>query len=126
MKTKVFAVSLLLVLMLTVTACGAVSSLKTTGSTGDAFMQALKDQDNEASWNLLTQAVKDEVGDQAAWADFTAPRAFESWKFTSNNITNNEAQLDGTATINGETYNVTLVLDQSGDSWLISGVNFTQ
>lgn len=124
MKIKIFVISVILVLMLAMTACGAVSSLKTANTTGDAFMQALKDQNNEASWNLLAQNVKDEIGDQAAWANFTQPRNFDSWKFNSTNITDKQAQLDGEATISGDTYTVTLIMDPDGENWLISGINF--
>ena len=124
MKIKIFVISVILVLMLAMTACGAVSSLKSANTTGDAFMQALKDQNNEASWNLLAQNVKDEIGDQAAWANFTQPRNFDSWKFNSTNITDKQAQLDGEATISGDTYTVTLIMDPNGENWLISGINF--
>lgn len=124
MKSKLLVFSVILIFVFGLTACGAVSSLKTVNSTGDAFMQALKDQNNEASWNLLTQSVKDEIGDQTAWANFTQPRNFNSWKFTSTNIANNQAQLDGEATISGATYAVTLIMDPDGDNWLISGINF--
>lgn len=125
MRTKSFAIVVMVVLMLAVTACGAVSSLKTVNSTGDAFMQALKDQQNDTSWNLLTPGVQDEIGDQTAWAAFTEPRTFDSWKFSSSNVQNDQGQLDGEATLNGDTYAVTLVFDKSGEDWLISGINFT-
>jgi hypothetical protein len=125
MKTKVFLLVTVVVLLLSVTACGAVSGLKTASDTGNSFMQALKDQDNEASWSMLSPAVQDEIGDTAAWADFTAPRGFESWKFNSVNVENGSAQLDGEASISGDTYDVTLVMDQSGEDWLITGINFT-
>jgi len=125
MKSKVFVISVLMVLMLALTACGAVSGLTNVNKTGDAFMQALKDQDNEASWNLLSQNIKDEIGDTSAWADFTAPRGFESWKFTSTNIENNQATLVGEAVIGSETYTVTLIMDPDGENWLISGIDFT-
>jgi hypothetical protein len=126
MKTKFFTIGMMIVLLFAVTACGAVSSLKTVNSTGNEFMQALKDQQNDTSWNILAKSVQDQIGDQTAWAAFTKPRTFDSWKFSSNNVTNNQAQLDGEATLNGDTYTVTLVMDQSGDNWLISGINFTK
>ena len=125
MKSKVLVISIVLVLMFGLTACGAVSSLKSVNTTGDAFMQALKDQDNSTSWALLTQAVQDEIGGESALADFTQPRNFDSWKFSSTNIENNTAQLDGEAKISGDTYTVTLIMDPDGENWKISGINFT-
>jgi type II secretory pathway pseudopilin PulG len=125
MKTKLFIVSILIVSMFAVSACGAVSGLKSASSTADAFMQALKDQANDTSWNMLNQDIQTEIGDKAAWADFTQPRAFDSWKFTSNSIENDRAQLDGEAKLGTDTYTVTLIMDSSGDSWLVSGINFT-
>lgn len=125
MKNKLLILSVFVLLILSLTACGAVSGLKSASDTANSFMQALKDQDNEASWNLLAQNVKDEIGDTSAWADFTAPRGFESWKFTSTNVSGSQAQVEGEATIGSETYTVTLIMDQDGDNWLISGIDFT-
>ena len=36
-----------------------------------------------------------------------------------------DAPLDGEATLGSDTYLVTLVFDKTGDSWLISGINFS-
>jgi hypothetical protein len=99
--------------------------VKTATATANGFMQALKDQDNETSWNMLSKSVQDEIGDTAAWADFTAPRGFESWSFNSSNVSGNQAQVDGEAKIGSETYYVTLIMDAKDDGWLISGINFT-
>ncbi|MEA5078056.1 MAG: hypothetical protein VB013_05755 [Anaerolineaceae bacterium] len=125
MKNKLLTLSVFVILILSLTACSAVSGLKTASDTANAFMQALKDQDNETSWNMLAQNIKDELGDTSAWADFTAPRGFESWNFTSTNITDGVAQVDGEAKIGSETYTVTVILDPNGDGWLVSGLNFT-
>ncbi len=125
MKNKVLVISVFILLILSLTACSAVSGLKSAGDTANSFMQALKDQDNTTSWNLLASNVQDEIGDSSAWADFTAPRGFESWKFTSTNVTNGQAQVDGEASIGNETYYVTLIMDQANDGWLVSGINFT-
>lgn len=124
MKNKLLTLSVFVLLILSLSACSAVSGLKTADETANAFMQALKDQDNDTSWNMLAQNVKDEVGDSSAWVGYTAPRAFESWNFTSTNVYDSEAQVDGEAKIGVETYTVTLVLDLDGDNWLVSGINF--
>jgi hypothetical protein len=110
--------------MLVLTACGAVSQVTAVSNAGKAFMTALKDGNHQASWDMLTQTVKDEVGNYDGWVAFATPRNFSTFSFSSNNITNNEAQLDGEASLNGETYTVTLVFDKTGDQWLVSGINF--
>ncbi len=125
MKNKLLVLGIFILLVVSLSACSAVSGLKTATETANTFMQALKDQDNETSWNLLAQNVQDEIGDTSAWADFTAPRGFESWKFNSTNVSGDQAQVDGEAKIGSETYYVTLIMDANGDKWLISGINFT-
>jgi hypothetical protein len=120
---KLFGLGFIVIMLFALTSCGAVSSLTSASDTGNAFMQALKDNDNTASWNLLAQNVKDEIGDQAAWADFTLPRNFSKWSFSSTNIENNVATLEGEATLGADTYKITLIMDANGDSWLVSGIN---
>ena len=125
MRTRILVITAIIVSLLGLTACGAVSSLKDVGATGDAFMQALKDQDNETSWNMLTKDVQDEIGSQEAWAEFTAPRNFEKWKFTSNSVDNGMAQLEGETTLGSEAYYVTLIMYQVDEVWKIAGIDFT-
>jgi hypothetical protein len=120
---KILVVCFIAALMVSLTSCGAVSSLKSVSNTGDAFMQALKDGDNAASWSMLAQNIKDEMGSEAAWADFTSVRNFDDWSFSSNSIENGSAKLDGEATLGTDTYLITLNMESSGDSWLVSGIN---
>ena len=86
-------------------------------------MQALKDNDNVTSWNMLAQNIKDELGNEAAWADFTEPRNFSDWTFTSTNIENSTATLDGETTLGADTYYISLVMEANGEEWLITGIN---
>lgn len=125
MKKSLLIVSVILVLAFALTSCGAVTGLQTATDAGNAFMQALKDNNNAASWSMLADNVKEELGSEAAWADFTLPRNFSAWTFTSTNIENNVAQLDGEATLGADTYLLTLILDANGDGWLVSGINIT-
>lgn len=74
---------------------------------------------------MLTPAVQEEVGSYDAWVVFATPRNFDTFSFSKNNIENTSAQLDGEATLAGDTYLVTLVLDKSGDQWFVSGINFS-
>jgi hypothetical protein len=114
----VFAVGMLI---LPLVGC---STLKAVNTTAEDFMQALKDQDNSASWNLLSEGLKNEIGDETKWAEFTAPRAFESWKFTSTSFSDNSGQAEGTAEISGETYGLVLGLAKENSNWLIQAIEF--
>ncbi len=106
-------------------ACGISNDIKGAGDVGKAFMAALKDGDNQASWNLVTSDIKDEIGNYDNWVAFTAPRQFESFSLNSTNIENDQATLEGEATLTGDTYKVTLILYKSGDTWQVAGVDFS-
>lgn len=106
-------------------ACGISNDIKGAGDVGKAFMAALKDGDNQASWNLVTSDIKDEIGNYDNWVAFTAPRQFESFSLNSTNIENDQATLEGEATLAGDTYKVTLILYKSGDTWQVAGVDFS-
>jgi len=123
MKGKLARLSFLLLLILGLTACSAVSGLSTSKHTADTFMQALKEKDAETSWNLLTPDLQAEFGGQAAWTDFAAIRNFDTWKFTSTNVSGDQAQVDGEASIQNDTYTITLIMDAAGDDWQVSGID---
>jgi hypothetical protein len=120
---KLLFVSTAVVLLFSLVSCSVVSGLKSAADTGDAFMQALKDNDNATSWGMLGQNIKDELGSEAAWADFTEPRNFSDWTFSSTNIENSTATLEGEATLGADTYLVTLIMEANGEEWLITGIN---
>jgi hypothetical protein len=120
---KLLGISFAVIALFSLTSCGVVTNLQSVTDTGNAFMQALKDGDNSTSWNMLTQSVKDEIGGETAWADFTAPRNFDEWSFNSTNIENTTGVLEGEAKLDDETYIITLVMEANGDGWLISGIN---
>ena len=106
-------------------ACKVAGQLTDVSNRGKAFMAALRDADHATSWSMLTPAVQQEVGSYDDWVSFATPRNFDTFSFSANNIENNVAQLDGEATLAGDTYLVTLVLDKSGDQWFVSGINFS-
>jgi predicted small secreted protein len=126
MKKRLFVlISLVVLASFILSACGVAGDLTNVSDRGKAFMAALRDADHAASWSMLTPAVQEEVGSYEDWVNFATPRNFETFSFNSNNIENNSAQLDGEATLLGDTYLVTLVLDKSGDQWFVSGINFS-
>ena len=113
------------ILILTLTSCGAVGQLTAVKEAGDAFMTAFQGNDAASSWDMLTSEVQTEVGSPDAWKEFVAPRNFSDWKFTNTQVNDNSAQLDGEATLGADTYTIVLVFDKIEDSWKISGVNIT-
>jgi ABC-type glycerol-3-phosphate transport system substrate-binding protein len=126
MKKRLSIILVLAVLsLLVLPACGLTSDMSNVGDAGKAFMTALRDGDHQASWKLLTPAVQEEIGGYDNWVAFATPRNFETFSFNSTNVENNQAQLDGEATLGSDTYLVTLVFDKSSDEWLISGINFS-
>jgi hypothetical protein len=114
-----------IVLVMTLSACGAVKDLSAVNDAGDAFMTALRDGDVVTSWNMLTTEVQTEIGDIASWQDFVIPRNFSEWKFSNTQVENDVAQLDGEATLGADSYSIVLVFQKVDDYWLLSGINFT-
>ena len=126
MKNRLYVIIAVVILSTFVlSACGVAGQLTDVSDRGKAFMAALRDADHATSWSMLTPAVQEEVGSYDAWVNFATPRNFDTFSFSSNNIENNSAQLDGEATLAGETYLVTLVFDKSGNQWFVSGINFS-
>ena len=126
MKKRFSLVLILLVLSLFILpACGLTKDLKGAGDVGKEFMTALKNSDYEASWKLVTPDIQTEIGGYSSWVDWATIRNFSDFSFSSTNVENDQATLDGEASLGGDTYTVQLIMDKSGDSWLVSGINFT-
>jgi hypothetical protein len=113
------------IFVMALSACGAVKDVSTVNDLGKSFMTALRDGDSTSSWDMLTQSVQDEVGGTTAWGEFVTPRNFSNWTFSSTDVQNNSAEMDGEATLGAETYTVVLVFDKVDDAWKVSGINFT-
>ena len=113
-----------LAVWLVVMACGVSDDLSGVRDTGKAFMTALKDGDHAASYAMLSPGVQQEIGDMNAWVDFATPRNFEEYSFSSTNIENGVGKLDGEATLQGDKYNINLVIEKFGEDWKITGLNF--
>ena len=96
---------------------------------GENFMTALKNGDVAGAYNLCTPALQRELGSaQGMQTRITNGRVQPTqWSFSSRNINNDTAQLDGTVTFTGNREgNVTLVLAQVGGEWKISGFNLKE
>lgn len=111
------------IIMMALSACGAIKDVSIVNDLGKSFMTALRDGDAESSWTMLTTAVQDEIGSQEAWQEFVAPRNFSEWSFSNTQVNNNVGQMDGEATLGTDTYTITLVFDKANDAWLVSGIN---
>lgn len=120
-KNLVIVLAVGLILLFTLTACGQLGDVS---DMGHAFMSALSTGDNATSYQMLHPDIQQEVGGESGWTEWTAIRNFEKWKFNSTSIENDTAQLEGTAELEGVTYNVVLVFDKVNDAWLITGINF--
>lgn len=126
MKNKIAILMVVsVVLIMALSACGAVKDVATVNDLGKAFMTALRDGDTSGSWDMLTTAVQDEVGGTDAWVEFVTPRNFSDWTFTNTQVENAAAQMDGEATLGEETYTVLLIFDKEADTWKLSGINFS-
>jgi hypothetical protein len=122
MKNRwLIGLSVVLIMVFSLSAC---SSLGDVSDLGNQFMSALSTGDNAASYQMLHPEIHTEVGGEAGWAEWTSIRNFEKWKFTSTSIDNTTAELQGTAELTGETYDVVLIFDQVDDTWLITGISF--
>ena len=120
-KNLVIVLAVGLILLFTLTACGQLGDVS---DMGNAFMSALSTGDNATSYQMLHPDIQQEVGGESGWTEWTAIRNFEKWKFNSTSIENDSAQLEGTAELEGVTYDVVLVFDTVNDAWLITGINF--
>jgi len=120
-KSMVMGLAAVLIMLFSLTACGQLGDVT---DMGNAFMSALSTGDNATSYQMLHPDIQEEVGGESGWADWTAIRNFEKWKFNSTSVENNTAQLEGTAELEGTTYNVVLVFDKVNETWQITGINF--
>lgn len=126
MKTRLSMLVLVSILaVLTLSACGAVSDLGVVSDNGKAFMAALRDGDHETSWNLLDPSLQQEIGTYNDWIDFASPRNFSDTTFSSTDVSGTQGVMEGEAVLGPETYLVTLILGKSGDTWLLTGLEFS-
>jgi hypothetical protein len=113
-----------LVLMLSLSACGAVSDMTTVGDAGKAFMAAMEKQDATAAWNMMVPELQTDIGTFESWNEYVNTFQFTESKFNSTSIENGTGYLEGTAKVDADTYNISLVLDKVDEVWMLSGINF--
>ncbi len=125
MKKRFSAVLIVgVVLMLTLSACGAVSDISSVGDTGKAFMAAMESQDSTASWDLMIPELQTDIGTFEAWDEYVQSVVFTESKFNSTSIENETGYMEGTAIVDTDTYAISLVFDKVDTAWMLSGLNF--
>jgi len=125
MKKKLAWISVFLIGSLFLGSCSFAKDISTVQKAGNDFMSALRDQQTQVSWGMLTASLQTEIGSYPDWQNFASPRAFDSWSFSNTQVQNDQAQLDGECAVGSDTYTITLVFDRVGTEWKVSGVNIT-
>jgi hypothetical protein len=116
------------ILVMALSACGAVKDVATVNDLGKSFMTAMRDGDAAGSWDMLTEDIHTEIGDLATWEEYVAPRNYSDWSFSNTEVQSDVAQMDGEATLGEDTYTVLLGFTKENDAWLIStiGINIKE
>jgi hypothetical protein len=107
-------------LVMTLSACSAVKDVTTVNDLGKNFMNSFESGNPEISWPMMDSALQQQIGDQAAWANYVAPRKFTDWNFTNTSLKGKTAETDGQAVLNEYTYSVLLGFTKENGTWLIS------
>ena len=121
----------LVVLALTVSACGAIEAAQAFTKVGNDFMTALKDGNYETAYSLMHPNLQQEVGTAADLQKMMEDNAAQpkDWSFSSVNAATNADQVT-TATMegsvnyqDGKSGTATLELVQDGEAWTIISFN---
>lgn len=123
----------LILLALTVSACGAVKAAQAFTKVGNDFMTALKDAKYETAYALFHPSLQEQAGTVAALQKMVEDNSIQpkDWSFSSVNATTNAdkvttAKLEGNVNYqDGRSGVVTLELVQEGEEWKIISFNFT-
>jgi hypothetical protein len=93
---------------------------------GESFMTALKNGDYAQAYGLCAPALQQELNSAQGLQQLVTNGKVQpvSWTFSSRNVDNATAQLDGTATFtSGGSGTVRIVLNQVGSNWQVVGFN---
>jgi hypothetical protein len=94
---------------------------------GEKFMQSLKAGDYNTAYALCHPSLQQKLGSAQGLKQLVENGKAQpsTWNFTSRNIENAQAHLEGTATMQGGNGTVTLDLVQVGSDWKVIGFNLT-
>lgn len=102
---------------------GVMAATQPMTDAGDRFMTALRDGNYDSAYNMCTPSLQSEFGDVATFESRVQNSRPTTWTFNSRNISNDQGQLDGSATLaNGSEADLRLVLRNVSNSWKIEGV----
>lgn len=122
MNRGIYDLIALAVIGLMLTACGPFSDLGTMGSTGDAFMRALRDGDASQSYAMLAPNLQ-QYYSPATWRSLAQKYQPTRWSFLTTRTINDVGMLEGTASFaSGLSLSVYLELTQVNSQWKIAGI----
>ncbi len=115
-----------------VAALGGLAALGTTqpaAQAGENFMSALKAGDYSKAYDLCAPDLQSELKDvQGLETMITGGNVQPSkWNFTSRNVNNDTAQVEGNVTFTGDrSGTVSLVLNKMGNDWKVTGFHLKE
>ena len=123
----------MIVLSLTLTACGAISAAQAFTKTGNDFMTALRDGNYDTAYALMHPGLQQEMGTAADLQKMMEDNAAQpkDWSFSSVNATTDAdkvttAKMEGSVNYqDGKSGVVTLELVQDGDTWMVISFNLS-
>ncbi len=122
--------AVLLVCCVGIVAVAGLGGLAALGATqpaaqaGENFMSALKAGDYSKAFDLCDPALQSELKDVQGLETMITNGNVQpnSWKFTSRNVDNSSAKLEGSATFTGDRAGtVSLELNKTGNDWKVIG-----
>lgn len=106
---------------------GVLGATQPAADTGEKFMQALKAGDYAAANALCLPALQQKVGNAQGLKRIVESGKAQptTWTFTSREVNNDQAQLQGAVAMQGGEGTVTLDLLKVGSDWKVSAFNLT-
>jgi hypothetical protein len=123
-------VAILLVVISSVVALGLViqwafSATSAVGDAANAFMVALRENDPDAAFALMSESLQDEIGNAENIYAALNGRTPQDWQFNSFSVRNNVGTVTGSVTFtDGSERVVRIRLDTYEGQWWVSGFSF--
>ncbi len=104
---------------------GIFNATQPVADVGEKFMQSLKNGDYQSAHALLHPALQQKIGTPQDLRRMVESGKAQptKWNFTTRNIENDQAHLEGSVTMTGAEGVVTLDLQKSGNDWKIIAFN---
>jgi hypothetical protein len=95
------------------------NSTQNMGDTANLFMEHVRETDYEAAYQMLTPDAQRQIS-RGNFREYFTSRDVEDWNFNNFQINNDEAEVTGTVTIEGEQTPIDLDLEQIDGQWRIA------